>query len=107
MDEETESRAPLLALVVLFIGAAFVTMGVVFLTYGIYVLVRTGDWPDYPVSKMLDEIGIPTPHIAGLDWLFAASACTVLLAIGVLLAVPGVWLIARRNRRLAAAESDG
>ena len=46
MDDETETSAPLPALVVLFIGAAFITVGAVFLTYGLYVLIRTGTWPD-------------------------------------------------------------
>ena len=103
MDEETESSAPLIALIVLFIGAAFVTAGAVFLTYGLYVLIRTGTWRPYPLGRMLEEIGIPTPHIPGLDWLFASSACTVLLIAGASIAVFGVWLIARYNKRRAAA----
>ena len=109
MDEETESGAPLIALIILFIGAAFITVGAVFLTYGLYVLIRTGTWPDYPLGKMLGEIGIPTPHLSwqggqrALDWLFAASACTVLLTIGGVITLVGVSLVTRHNRRRAAA----
>lgn len=108
MDEETDSSAPLIALIILFIGAAFIIVGAVFLTYGLYVLIRTGTWPHYPLGKMMGEIGLPVPHVAWLDWLFAASACTVLLAIGAVIGALGVWLVARHNRRrVAAAESGG
>lgn len=107
MDDETDSGAPLPALIVLFISAAFITVGAVFLTYGLYVLIRTGSWPHYPLGKMMGEIGIPTPRVAWLDWLFAASACTVLLAIGAVIGALGVWLVARHNRRRAAAAAEG
>lgn len=106
MDEETDSSAPLLALIILFIGAASITVGAVFLTYGLYVLIRTGAWPHYSLGDMMGEIGIPNPHVAGLDWLFAASACTVLLAIGAVLGALGAWLVARHNRRRAAAAAE-
>jgi hypothetical protein len=103
MDEETDSGAPLIALIVLFVGAAFITVGAVFLTYGLYVLIRTGAWPDYPVSKMLAEIGLPVPQAAWLDWLLASSACAVLLATGAAIAAFGAWLVARYNKRRRAA----
>ena len=107
--EEDQTRPPLFGLIVLFIGAAFITVGVAFLTYGLYALVRTGIWPAYPFSKMLSEIGIPTPHLSwpsgqrAIDWVFSSSACTVLLAIGAVIAGFGAWLIARHNRRLRIA----
>lgn len=110
--EETEPRPPLGGLIILFIGAGLIVVGVAFLTYGLYALVRTGLWPDYPFSKMLSEIGIPPPQLSwesgqrALDWLWAQSACTVLLAAGAVFAGFGAWRIARHNRRhrLAAAE---
>src|SRR5690242_4673873 len=103
MDEETEAGPPLPGLIVLFVGAAFVTMGVVFLTYGLYALIRTGGWPHYPFGRMLGEIGIQAPQAGPLGWLGAQSACLVLLAIGTLVASTGAWLIARHNRRLRLA----
>jgi hypothetical protein len=107
--EENESRPPLFGLIVLFIGAAFITVGVVFLTYGLYSLMRNGTWPAYPFSKMLTEIGFPLPHLTwpsgqrAIDWVLSSSACTVLLAIGAVIAGTGAWLIARHNRRLRVA----
>ena len=113
MDEETESGAPLIALIaliVLFIGAAFITMGAVFLTYGLYALIRTGSWPHYPFGRMLAEIGITLPQSGQgpLSWVASQSACLVLLSIGAVIAGFGAWLIARHNRRLrlAAAEAE-
>ena len=112
--EENESRPPLGGLIILFVGAAFITVGVVFLTYGLYSLVRSGTWPDYPFSKMMGEIGFPYPQLGwesgqrALDWLYASSACAVLLAIGAVIATLGAWLIARHNRRrrLAAEAAE-
>lgn len=107
--EEHESRPPLFGLVVLFVGAAFITVGVGFLTFGLYSLMRTGVWPAYPASKMIAEIGIPYPRLSwesgqrAIDWVLASSACTVLLAIGAVIAGFGAWLIARHNRRLRLA----
>lgn len=108
--EDDESRPPLAGLIVLFIGAAFIVVGVAFLTFGLYSLIRTGIWPHYPFSKMLTEIGIPASELpgGGLGWVFAQSACVVLLSIGTLFAVLGAWLIARFNKRrreAAAAEA--
>jgi hypothetical protein len=100
--EEDEGKPPLAGLIVLFIGAALVTVGVCFLTYGLYSLMRTGVWPHYPFSKMLSEIGIPLPQLSGdgvVAWLLSRSACVVLLAIGAVVAGLGAWLIARFNRR--------
>jgi len=108
--EEHESRPPLAGLIVLFIGAALITVGVCFLTYGLYQLLRTGVWPHYPFSKMLSEIGLPVAQAGQgpLAWVVAQSACVVLLSIGALVAAPGIWLIARFNRRQrnARAEAD-
>ncbi len=106
--EENEARPPLAGLIVLFIGAAFITVGVCFLTYGLYQLMRIGVWPDYPASKMLAEIGIPVAEggQGPIAWVLAQSACVVLLSIGAVIAAPGVWLIARFNRRQRAAEAD-
>ena len=107
--EENESRPPLFGLIVLFIGAAFIVIGVAFLTYGLYSLMRAGIWPDYPFSKMLGEIGIPAPQLGwpggqrAIDWVLASSACTVLLVIGAVISGFGVWRIARHNRRLRVA----
>lgn len=103
--EENEARPPLGGLIILFVGAAFITVGVVFLTYGLYSLMRSGIWPDYPFSKMMSEIGFPYPRLAwdggqrAIDWVYASSACTVLLAIGAVIATLGAWRIARHNRR--------
>jgi len=110
MDED-ESRPPLVGLIVLFIGAAFIVVGACFLTFGLYSLLRTGAWPHYPFSKMLTEIGIPAaqlPAEGGIAWIFAQSACVVLLSIGTVWASLGAWLIARHNKRLrlAAAEAE-
>jgi hypothetical protein len=63
--EENESRPPLFGLIVLFVGAALITVGVGFLTYGLYTLMRTGIWPSYPASKMISEIGIPLQRLHG------------------------------------------
>ncbi len=111
--EENESRPPLGGLIILFVGAAFITVGVVFLTYGLYSLIRIGIWPDYPFSKMMGEIGFPYPRLGwesgqmAIDWLYASSACTVLLAIGAVIAGLGAWRIARHNRRRRiAAEAE-
>ena len=108
--EENDTRPPLFGLTVLFIGAAFITVGVVFLTYGLYQLMRTGVWPHYPFSRMLSEIGMP-PEQGGqgpIAWVLARSACVVLLSIGAVIAAPGIWLIARfnRKRRLAAEAAE-
>ena len=101
--EENDARPPLFGLIILFVGAAFITVGVVFLTYGLYSLMRNGIWPDYPASKMISEIGIPPPQPGwgggALDWVLAQSACVVLLAIGAVIAGFGAWRIARHNRR--------
>ena len=103
--EEDAGKPPLLALVVLFIGAAFIVVGMAFLTYGLYALIRTGIWPHYPASKMLSEIGFPPLQLPwqggqnAADWVLSQSACTVLLAIGAVIAGVGAWLIARYNRR--------
>jgi hypothetical protein len=99
--EEPESRPPLLGLIVLFVGAAFITVGVGFLTFGLYSLIRTGTWPHYPASKMLSEIGFPVAQggQGPVAWFLSQSACVVLLSIGAVIAAPGVWLIARHNRR--------
>jgi hypothetical protein len=110
MDEETDSGAPLIALIILFIGAAFITVGAVFLTYGLYVLIRTGTWPHYPLGKLVVEIGFPLPQSGQgpLAWILAQSACLVLLSIGAVIAVSGAWLIARyHRRRRVAAEAAG
>jgi hypothetical protein len=110
MDEETDSGAPLIALVILFIGAAFITVGAVFLTYGLYVLIRTGTWPHYPLGKLVAEVGLPLPQggEGPLAWILAQSACLVLLSIGAVIAVSGAWLIARyHRRRRVAAEAAG
>ena len=108
--EEEEARPPLAGLIVLFIGAAFITVGVCFLTYGLYQLMRTGIWPHYPFSKMLAEIGMPLGQggEGPVAWIGAQSACVVLLSLGAVIAAPGVWLIARfnRKRRLAAEASE-
>jgi hypothetical protein len=112
--EEDEPRPPLSALIVLFVGAAFLVVGVGFLTFGLYSLIRTGIWPHYPASKMMSEIGIPYPRLSwdggqrAIDWVLASSACTVLLAIGAMIGAVGVWLIARFNKRqrVAAAETE-
>jgi hypothetical protein len=109
MDDETEAGAPLFGLIVLFVGAAFITIGVVFLVYGLYALVRTGLWPHYPFSRMLGEVGIPLPRggAGPVAWVLAQSACAVLLAIGTMIAAVGVWLIVRANRRhRLAAHAD-
>ena len=50
--EENESRPPLGGLIILFVGAAFITVGVVFLTYGLYSLVRSGTWPEPKLSTI-------------------------------------------------------
>ena len=103
--EEDESRPPLFGLVVLFIGAALITVGVAFLTFGLYSLMRTGVWPHYPASKMMSEIGLPHPRLSweggqrAIDWVLDSSACVVLLTIGALIAGLGAWRIARHNRR--------
>ena len=109
--EEHEPRPPLAGLITLFIGAAFITIGVCFLTYGLYQLMRTGVWPHYPFSKMLSELGI-APSQGGqgpIAWIVSQSACVVLLSIGAVIAAFGAWLIARfyRRRRLAQAEAEG
>lgn len=108
--EENEARPPLAGLITLFIGAAFITVGVCFLTFGLYQLIRTGTWPYYPFSKMLSEIGMPLPQggEGPLAWVGSQSACVVLLSIGTLIAAPGAWLIARfnRRRRLETADAD-
>jgi hypothetical protein len=108
--EEHEARPPLAGLITLFIGAAFITVGVCFLTYGLYQLIRTGVWPHYPFSKMLAEIGMPLPQggEGPIAWIASQSACVVLLSIGTVIAALGAWLIARfnRKRRLAAAEAE-
>ena len=108
--EEHETRPPLAGLFTLFVGAAFITVGVCFLTFGLYQLIRIGIWPHYPFSKMLTEIGLPVPQggAGPLGWLLAQSACVVLLTIGTLIAAVGAWLIARfnRRRRLAAADAE-
>ena len=107
--EEDESRPPLLGLIVLFVGAAFITVGVGFLSFGLYSLMRTGAWPHYPASQMIAEIGLPYPRLSwesgqrAIDWVLSASACVVLLAIGAVIAAVGAWLIARFNRRLRLA----
>jgi hypothetical protein len=113
--EENESRPPLAGLIVLFIGAGLIVVGVAFLTYGLYALLRTGVWPAYPFSTMLAEIGIPPPQLGwaggqgAIDWLLAQSACVVLLTLGGVVTALGAWVIARHNRRLrlaaAAAEA--
>lgn len=105
MDEETESGAPLIALIILFVGAAFITVGAVFLTYGLYVLIRTGAWPHYPLGKLMTEIGLTLPRSGQgpLAWILAQSACAVLLSIGAVIAGGAVWLIARYHRRRAVA----
>lgn len=100
--EEEAGKPPLLALVVLFIGAAFIVVGVCFLTYGLYSLMRFGTWPHYPFSKMLSEIGVPAaqlPADGALGWVLGLSACVVLLTIGALISGLGAWLIARFNKR--------
>ena len=99
--EDRETRPPLAGLIVLFIGAAFITVGVCFLTYGLYQLMRTGIWPHYPFGQMLSEIGILLPQSGQgpIAWILSQSACVVLLSIGALIAAPGAWLIARFNRR--------
>ncbi len=108
--EDHEARPPLAGLITLFIGAAFITVGVCFLTYGLYQLIRSGVWPHYPFSKMLSEIGISLPQggQGPLAWVTSQSACVVLLSIGAVIAGFGAWLIARfnRRRRLAEAEAD-
>jgi hypothetical protein len=112
--EEDETRPPLFGLIVLFVGAAFIVVGVGFLTYGLYALMRTGIWPDYPASKMMSEIGLPYPQLSwesgqrAIDWVLASSACVVLLTIGAVIAGLGAWRIARHNRRqrLAAAQAE-
>ena len=108
--EDRETRPPLAGLITLFVGAAFITVGVCFLTYGLYQLMRTGIWPHYPFSKMLTEIGFPSPEGGSgpLAWIGAQSACVVLLSLGAVIAAPGVWLIARfnRKRRLAAEATE-
>ena len=107
--EDTDTRPPLAGLITLFVGAACITVGVCFLTYGLYQLMRTGIWPHYPFSKMLSEIGLPSPQGGSgpLAWIGAQSACVVLLSIGALIATPGVLLIARFNRRQRRAEAEG
>jgi hypothetical protein len=99
--EEEAGKPPLLALAVLFIGAAFIVVGVCFLTFGLYSLVRTGLWPHYPFSKMLTEIGMTLPQggEGPVAWVLAQSACVVLLSIGTVISALGAWLIARHNRR--------
>lgn len=106
--EDQETRPPLAGLITLFIGAAFVTVGVCFLTYGLYQLMRTGVWPHYPFRTMLAEIGFPLPQSGQgpVAWIVSQSACVVLLSIGTLVAAPGVWAIARFNRRQRRAEAD-
>ena len=108
--EETETRPPLAGLIVLFIGAAFITVGACFLTFGLYSLVRTGVWPHYPFSKMLAEIGIPVQATGDgvLAWLLSRSACIVLLSIGAVITALGAWLISRFNRKqkLAAEAAE-
>ena len=107
--EEHEARPPLAGLITLFIGAAFITVGVCFLTYGLYQLIRTGVWPHYPFSKMLAEIGMPLPQggEGPIAWFGSQSACVVLLSIGTLIAALGAWQIARFNkRRRLAAEAE-
>jgi hypothetical protein len=110
MDEETDSGAPLIALIILFIGAVFITVGAVFLTYGLYVLIRTGSWPHYPLAKLVAEVGFPLPQSGEgpLAWILAQSACVVLLSIGAVITGGGAWLIARyhRHRRVTAAAAD-
>ena len=112
--EEVESNPPLAGLVILFVGAAFITVGVGFLSFGLFALMRTGVWPHYPASQMISEIGLPYPRLGwdggqkAIDWVLSSSACVVLLAIGAVIAGVGAWLIARHNRRqrLAAAETE-
>ena len=108
--EEHEARPPLAALITLFIGAAFITVGVCFLTYGLYQLIRTGVWPHYPFSKMLSEIGMPVPQggQGAIAWIISQSACVVLLSIGTVIGGVGAWAIARfyKRRRLAAADAE-
>ncbi len=110
--EEDESRPPLGGLIILFIGAAFIVVGAAFLTYGLYALIRTGIWPDYPASKMIAEIGFAYPQIGwdggqrAIDWLLGSSACVVLLGIGAIIGGLGVWRITRHNRRRRQAEAE-
>lgn len=109
--EEDESKPPLGGLIILFFGAAFIVVGVAFLTYGLYALIRTGTWPHYPFSKMLTEIGVPAaqlPADGAVGWLIAQSACVVLLSIGAVVSGLGAWLIVRfnRRRRLEAAAAE-
>ena len=110
--EEDEARPPLSWLIVLFVGAAFIVVGVGFLTYGLYSLIRTGIWPHYPASKMLSEIGLPYPQLGwdggqqAMDWVLGSSACVVLLVIGAIVTGIGVWRISRFYRRLRLAQSE-
>lgn len=103
--DENESGTPLIGLAVLFVGAAFIVVGVAFLTFGLYTLIRTGIWPDYPFSRMLAEIGIPHPQLTwpsgqrAISWIFSQSTCVILLTIGSAIAALGAWLIARFHRR--------
>jgi hypothetical protein len=107
--EEEESKPPLAGLIILFVGAAFITVGVGFLSFGLYTLMRTGVWPHYPASQMISEIGIPYPRLSweggqkAIDWVLGSSACIVLLAIGAVIAGVGAWLIARHHKRLRVA----
>ena len=109
--EENESRPPLGGLIILFVGAAFITVGVVFLTYGLYSLVRSGTWPDYPFSKMMGEIGFPYPQLGwesgqrALDWLYASSACAV-GAASMLTSRSTTFTLGGTRRRSAAACSS-
>ncbi|HYD14485.1 MAG TPA: hypothetical protein VEC11_16685 [Allosphingosinicella sp.] len=107
--EENEPNPPLVGLIILFIGAGLIVVGVAFLTYGLYALVGTGLWPSYPFSKMLTEIGIPlSPGLPGpLAWIVGQSACVVLLSVGALIAALGAWRIAsfHRRRRREAEEA--
>ena len=58
---------------------------------------------------MMSEIGLPYPRLSweggqrAIDWVMSSSACTVLLAIGAVIAGIGAWLIARYNRRQRVA----
>lgn len=110
--EGKATRSAIIGVILLCFGGALIVVSVGFLTFALNTWLRVGDWPDYPLSQLLAELGIAYPRLSWgpgqglIDWLLSLGACTTFFWTGVLLAAIGGLAVVREDRRQRLDEAS-
>ena len=108
---EGHTRHSIPGAVLLCFGGALIVVAVCFWTFAFNQWMRNDAWPDYPLSRMLEELGAGQPRVpfgqGALDWLLSLGACTAFFSAGAIVAALGgaIMLAYDRREKLRAASA--